>query len=1244
MKKLYILLITALCSFTLMAEDLTGVRIYINPGHGGYDGNDRSVATLSHPIAWDRVDTLGFWESSSNLTKGLYLRDLLEEANASVMMSRTNNSSGIRDEGYSQHEGKDLTNGGDRYLSDIGAEANAMQADAFLSIHSNAANGVANYLYLIYRGVPDDDYKLIPWDQRSKDMALVCWPYMLDNPLTDWTHYYPLNMTNVKVHSQELGVLNACNMVGFLSEGQFHDYLPEACRLINEDYRKLESLRFFRFYLEYFNGDKETKGTLAGYVKDKDKSMEISSLYSYHAGSDDEWTPINGAEVVLRNANGDSINVYTVDNEWNGVFVFYNLPPGNYKLEARYENYETKTINATVTAGQTSNYKIFLRDENAPDPEEIPDNYASPIQDKGLIALNSYSFAQQGSSASAPTWLSADNIKRIIYRNNKLYVLTKEPKILIINTSTLEIIKEMNLTGIEGGLITISDIAFTADNYLLACNKENISLPETQNRYFKVYTWQSDDDAPELYFQTQANGNWAEGTIGETMAVSGPTWALTVYTPAITTTIPAEGTPRKIRILGIQKKRKSDPVSKYMMDDSYTEASWGSDYQFMISPRGSDHIIVTSNILSPTEYQFDITLPNRSSLIKKGVFTSEGYNLFKTNGSSYFRYSDRSYMAAPVAQEGRVNTAVVLFDITNGLNNAVKLSDEFPSDGIANVAAPYMTAYGVVTNYDITLHALAENQGHAAYKTTSGPVVARVYASELKAEKTQSGYDYKFTLNENADEVEITLTSESTNQTFSFGSLDKGRNTVSISKEQVSANGNYTWEVKASNNLAPTRPIKVTDNANPLLQFYGPRGVAVDNHTESPFFGRVYASETLQGKVTDRTTERGIYILNAALEDVTEQGASSYKGGVNWTATDSPFRLATAPDGSVYLTDLSSANSGVWIMDPANPSAAFTPVFSQSLTKNSSGLASNGSTNVHGPISHCWIEGADTDTKLYTFDKNYTGPEANNTGNILRYDIGNLETAWEIAPSAVIYSDGKNGNLQQNFNSCIAPDGRGGWWISQFRYTDAPGVPSLIHMGTDGLVDFNSGNTTTLIGSSVMGGMAVNGDYTKIAMGTNNEVRVFDVIFSEEGVPSLELYYTIKPALGQNTGGIAFDKPGNIYIISNSQERLGVWGLPVSDNSFTTPAPSAQTVTYSTETDVSKQADATINISPNPMRDILNIKSDKVINSVKLIDLSGRTLINTVVNNYNITLNTSDVNAGSYILIVNEKAIKVIKN
>ena len=56
-------------------------------------------------------------------------------------------------------------------------------------------------------------------------------------------------------YGYHLGVLKNNTVPGFLSEGEFHDYLPETHRLLNEDYRKLESARFFRYFCDYFEAD-----------------------------------------------------------------------------------------------------------------------------------------------------------------------------------------------------------------------------------------------------------------------------------------------------------------------------------------------------------------------------------------------------------------------------------------------------------------------------------------------------------------------------------------------------------------------------------------------------------------------------------------------------------------------------------------------------------------------------------------------------------------------------------------------------------------------------------------------------------------------------------------------------------------------------------------------------------------------------------------------------------------------------
>ena len=180
------------------------MKIYVNPGHGGYDGaNDRNLITINYELG----DTLGFWESWSNLQKGLALRDMLQASGATVIISRTQN----RDED-------------DRSLSEIAEEANANNVDAFLSIHSNAVgtNTGTNYVLLLFHG-----YDNAPTVEASLPMAQAAWPRLMSNKLTPWTHY--TTSSNLRGdftfygNTSGLGVLRPLIVPGFLSEGSFHD-------------------------------------------------------------------------------------------------------------------------------------------------------------------------------------------------------------------------------------------------------------------------------------------------------------------------------------------------------------------------------------------------------------------------------------------------------------------------------------------------------------------------------------------------------------------------------------------------------------------------------------------------------------------------------------------------------------------------------------------------------------------------------------------------------------------------------------------------------------------------------------------------------------------------------------------------------------------------------------------------------------------------------------------------------------
>ena len=130
-------------AFSVSANDLSEARIYINPGHGGWGPNDRPMATINYA----QMDTLGFFETNTNLIKGMALREELVKAGAGyVRMSRTVNGVVSADDEHKTENDKYIeTQPGESgtqqlvTLSVICQDVEANNMDYFISIHSNAA-------------------------------------------------------------------------------------------------------------------------------------------------------------------------------------------------------------------------------------------------------------------------------------------------------------------------------------------------------------------------------------------------------------------------------------------------------------------------------------------------------------------------------------------------------------------------------------------------------------------------------------------------------------------------------------------------------------------------------------------------------------------------------------------------------------------------------------------------------------------------------------------------------------------------------------------------------------------------------------------------------------------------------------------------------------------------------------------------------------------------------------------------
>ena len=360
-------------------------RIYINPGHGGYDSDDRLM--YLYPI-FDGTNVRegytreqSFWESTSNLDKGLRLDTMLRALGFQTKLSRIHN-----------------TTEDDRSLSGISAEASDWNADFMLSIHSNAG-APSNYVLQIHSGITPGDPKgldgypeQVPeWvcnEARAITTLMGANQYM--NEVSCWSR--EPNIAGDKTFARTVmgwsngyGVLRWLRVPGTISEGMMHDYLPETYRLMNIDYKRQESFYFAKTFIEHFCEGELPYGAIGGQLRD-DFQKQLFPNYNARKNTRDVLLPINRGKVELYNEAGDLLQTYVTDTLYNGCYFFWNLQPGTYVVKADVPAYYPKTDTLVVENNKISYANLMLSLRRATPPEVISYSPNVDIEDSVNVA------------------------------------------------------------------------------------------------------------------------------------------------------------------------------------------------------------------------------------------------------------------------------------------------------------------------------------------------------------------------------------------------------------------------------------------------------------------------------------------------------------------------------------------------------------------------------------------------------------------------------------------------------------------------------------------------------------------------------------------------------------------------------------------------------------------------------------------------------------------------------------------
>lgn len=1256
MKKIFMILAAALLTISMSAADLTGKRIYVNAGHGSWGPNDRPMATIPYPNlpTTGMPDTLGFYESNTNLWKCMYLGEKLEAMGATVLYSRTQSGpwpyemkngdypdykwskgAGIADttlgwqltDSYDAHPDYEKYN---RSLSEICREVEANNIDYFISVHSNASSegSTANFPLMLYRG-PDaysgansvDGAEYVEGSYEKAKLAneekLKIMKAGIDVPSStnlntrgDWNFYGSTSTLTIngKTYKGYLGVMKH-GASGYLSEGYFHTYQPARHRALNQDYCHMEGLDYYRAIINYYGADKETKGYIVGTVKDQYNKMS-NSLFTYTPKSNDQWVPCNGAEVILKKG-GVEVARYNVDTLYNGIFVFEGLEPGDdYSLDASCDGFfpldDQYKVPFSVKANETTYSMIYLTDTTWTPPTIVYEDYPNPDQPAYLGLPSLFEMTEQPVRDFAE--VIKGTVKRTLQSGDSTILLSHEedgtPHIYLIKSSlnTIETISTDSIlprdTANLGDYLALSDIALTCDGKLVGVNYVRCQYGDAQvdagykrgTKYF--YIWDKLAGDARVWFTAQDGANSYRSDVGYTLAVRGES--------------------KDCQVLVSARHYNATSGGGTFRYSCYTVTDGTPSYIFYGNSIALDENPVHDGTRDGENIQFTLSPrgEKKDFIMDADKVTPNEFRLpsgqnedptplgqipaelmhVKFNGATYFKYAGKALMAAPTTDAEGKVTGVQVLDITEGLDKAVVVKTT--NTNLADtIEATYASASAKVKGTDLYLYLLVDNKMYSF--TTVGvaqPVVPSIVAYNLNVVKEADNYVFTFDANDNAVLAELVFYADGEEVGTRSIEVVKGANAITLAAIELP--GEMGQEL--------TWAVELQGGAIGNFGIVASDNSLIESST-SRLFNAVNTNPELDnfGKIYIMHRAGSSTSANAPKSGIWEfdhnlakQNTEVYKGGV--AKFGNPTRMSMDREGYLYIADWADGNSGIFMANTADMTQPFTQFFAG--TRQSSGAFSNNGVYTGSSTPGCYVYDNGEEVKLFVYNEDAAGTLPAN--GMAVYNIGQEDGTilhkWETAPSAVYTLTGQ-ANTEGN------PWGTShGFFVSQVREDgqNNSGATSLKFYSNDGTEQLSAASDEykEIITGSNAGGYAVSADESVLIFNDGaQQFLVFDITW-EGDKPVLALRYTIKHGIAK-IRQMNWDYAGNI--VCSGDAGIHIVSLPKAENVTLVPAKKALTVVVgnggSSVENITTEAILDVNA---PMYDILGRQVDNTYRGI----------------------------------------------
>ena len=453
------------------------------------------------------------------------------------------------------------------------------------------------------------------------------------------------------------------------------------------------------------------------------------------------------------------------------------------------------------------------------------------------------------------------------------------------------------------------------------------------------------------------------------------------------------------------------------------------------------------------------------------------------------------------------------------------------------------------------------------------------YAYDIKVEQQEGNYVVSYRLNAPASQVKVQLWADGevakeydgttiAQYTDENKTAVNNLNTVTVPAADIPQDTKVSFRVAVTSEALTEAAV-----AEKAYRFYHPAGVAIDNNTDSPYFGRLYMTEAMPS--TSATYHsygegngQGLYIFDQMLNPVTNaEGSYAFKGGqtfqekfTNGTTSYDPRKVRITEDGRVLLSGQNENGVALWEVNPEDLNADFKPIISG--TPNGYDIQTADGQFMAAPNVSMDVKGKGSNLKVLMLSNNNGGQFACGGYRTDEYDLGTA-TEWTTAPSRNIAALSGKYTITHT-NTTVLYDNEGGIWYANSRATATADEPTLVHINAAGEEDYKVEDGGGLYYGG--GGIAFNHDFTRLAIGTgSNTITVYAVSKDADGKPVLTEEFNFETTIGRNCNDIAWDIADNLYIVGNSGEWLKSFSLPRESGEVVVAAPSKYDVSISSD-------------------------------------------------------------------------------